>query len=304
MDVIGAAAAGLCGRNSAIGLKGGWGNFFFGNWDTPNKLMVSPIRGWFGLNNAYAGDGRMLWSAPASATGNTGASFHRRQKNGINYHSPNWGGFAFRAMYSAQNEATSLAASTLPGKPRMWAADVTYTAGPLYLGAGYERHKNFNPGGTTVGALASQYAGGDDYNWTLGVSYTFGGFLRLGAIWTRSNYEVTNVSELRKDGWWLIGDWTISGPHSLKAKWSKTGDTKGSGAVGSVAAGAHRPGVAGTGGTVWGVNYAYEFSKRTTGYIGYNRVSNDASSSYSLGIAASSTGGTQSVYGIGWRHRF
>ena len=29
--------ASWCSRNSAIGFKGGWGNLFFGQWDTPFK---------------------------------------------------------------------------------------------------------------------------------------------------------------------------------------------------------------------------------------------------------------------------
>jgi len=36
-DIRGMNQDGFCGRNSAIGLKGGWGNVFFGRWDTPFK---------------------------------------------------------------------------------------------------------------------------------------------------------------------------------------------------------------------------------------------------------------------------
>jgi len=37
MDLSGVGTA-LCMRNTAVGLKGNWGNFFVGNWDTPYKL--------------------------------------------------------------------------------------------------------------------------------------------------------------------------------------------------------------------------------------------------------------------------
>ncbi len=36
-DVRGLNQDGFCSRNSAIGLRGGWGNLFFGKWDTPFK---------------------------------------------------------------------------------------------------------------------------------------------------------------------------------------------------------------------------------------------------------------------------
>src|SRR5262245_61907843 len=41
-------AAQWCGRNSAIGFKGNWGNFFAGNWDVANKLIYNNVRGWWG----------------------------------------------------------------------------------------------------------------------------------------------------------------------------------------------------------------------------------------------------------------
>ncbi len=30
---------GFCSRNSGVGFKGQWGNVFFGNWDTPYKIV-------------------------------------------------------------------------------------------------------------------------------------------------------------------------------------------------------------------------------------------------------------------------
>ena len=36
--------AGFCGRNSALGVKGGFGNFFAGNWDMPTKRTAGAVR--------------------------------------------------------------------------------------------------------------------------------------------------------------------------------------------------------------------------------------------------------------------
>jgi len=41
-DVRGISQDGWCSRNSAIGMKGGFGNLFIGNWDTPFKRTISP----------------------------------------------------------------------------------------------------------------------------------------------------------------------------------------------------------------------------------------------------------------------
>jgi len=296
-------------------MKGAWGNFFFGNWDDPHKLMVTPIRGWFGLNNVFARAGALLWNTPGSAVVNTGASFSRRVARSVNYHSPTWSGFSFRGMYSAQNEATNLSASTLGSKPRMWSADVTYRSGPLYLGVGYERHKNFNPRGTgapiaaAVAGTASAYSGGTDDSWVFGASYTFGGFLRLAGLYTRNEWEVHNTGNLKNDGWWLIADWTIAGPHSLKGQYAKRDDAKGNvaGSIGNISSNDVVGGAVtglGTGGKVYGIQYAYEFSKRTSGYLGVNRVKGDTGVVDGTLLGAGSFGTSQTVYGMGFRHRF
>src|SRR3954464_12493252 len=41
-DPRGQSQNGWCSRNSALGLKGGFGNVFIGNWDTPFKRTISP----------------------------------------------------------------------------------------------------------------------------------------------------------------------------------------------------------------------------------------------------------------------
>jgi predicted porin len=40
-DIRGYDQKGLCSRNSAVGLRGGWGNLFFGKWDTPFKNAMN-----------------------------------------------------------------------------------------------------------------------------------------------------------------------------------------------------------------------------------------------------------------------
>ncbi|MGZ5227284.1 MAG: porin, partial [Burkholderiales bacterium] len=41
-DPRGQSQNGFCSRNSALGLKGAFGNVFIGNWDTPFKRTISP----------------------------------------------------------------------------------------------------------------------------------------------------------------------------------------------------------------------------------------------------------------------
>jgi hypothetical protein len=52
-DLMGTCALGAntgqwCGRNSALGFKGSWGNVFAGMWDPPMKTFGNEMRGWWG----------------------------------------------------------------------------------------------------------------------------------------------------------------------------------------------------------------------------------------------------------------
>src|SRR3990167_2283274 len=46
-DTRGDSQSGFCGRNSALGLKGGFGNVYIGRWDTPFKKVAN--RGYVGV---------------------------------------------------------------------------------------------------------------------------------------------------------------------------------------------------------------------------------------------------------------
>jgi len=84
-DVLGTAAQSVsgaaqwCGRNSAIGMKGDFGNVFAGTWDIPSKNVWSQVRGFFGNSNRLLGSGAILQNGGPSNVGNSAAGVHRRQ---------------------------------------------------------------------------------------------------------------------------------------------------------------------------------------------------------------------------------
>lgn len=258
------ATAGMCTRNSALGFKGGFGNFFFGQWDTPSKLVQNQIRGSFsGTNALYGGGATLLWGGSSSgaanpvqtttgivssvggtataqlATANGGAqasSFYRRQAQTLNYHSPNWGGFSLQAAYSAGNESTAFADTASPKlKPRLGGIAGNYNLGALWVGLALEQHKDYNPANLTQSAAV--YNGGTDNNTTLGVGYTFAGRFKLRGAYSTSKYETqtgTNgAQELKVKGYALYSENNISGPHNLNFAWIQVKDTTGT-AVNSV----------------------------------------------------------------------
>jgi len=334
-----ATVAGWCTRNSALGFRGGFGNAFVGNWDTPTKLVQNRIRGWFSGTNALVGGGfTLLGGGSASgvvnsaqtqtaivscvgagcpATGATaqiatanaggtaaGYSFYRRQANSVNYWSPNFGGFSVAAAFSTNNESTGIPDATSL-TPRLWGINGVYAAGPLWVGLAYEKHDDYNPGvTTTIGAGASQYNGGSDNNITIGAGYTFARVFNIRAAYSKSEYEPTNAGSLEVKGYALYADWNVAGPHTIRAAFITVDDTEGNT---SQNVGPYRNPVgntSNTGADVTTLAYSYDISKRTQTFFAYNQLKNDSLATFNMGKVAAVAGGKQKSIGIGLKHSF
>ncbi len=298
-----------CGRNSALGFKGGFGNVYFGNWDMPSKNVYNAFRGWFsGTDSLVGGFANVLLNTSSSNTTNvtaTQASFVERRQRLIRYDSPSFSGFSVSAGYTAANESTGLSSAASQGlTPRALSLSGEYKNGPLYLGIGYDRHNDHNPGagGTVaIGTGALQYNGGSDTNWMFGAGYTFGFGMKLTGLITRSKYDVTNTTDLKKNGYAVAMDYAVSGPHSIKAMYFAAGDSKGTSAT---AVGAHQAVGPSTGAKGWNLGYMYAMSKRTQIGVMYSVIDNDTNAKYGKGIQSATLGQTQKVYGMNVRHSF
>lgn len=300
---------GWCGRNSALGLKGGFGNVFVGRWDSPFKRTAGPAI--VGANVAGAfGVGYTVFGGVGSNIGAAGrTSFWRRQANMINYDSPRFGGFQVLAGFStAQAAGTATTTGATNAKPRVLSLGAQYRAGPLYIGAAYERHDEFG------GSGAPAATGGDtsDKGWLIGAAYTWGP-VRFGALYTRQTLEPTTTTESKVDAWTAGVDWRIVGPHGLRAAYTQVDDVKGNSTAVLTGSGAGlRPaaligGARGnTGAKLWQVRYVYAFSKRTEFNFGYVKLDNDSQGFYRLGgLNEPVTGGnSQDGWVTALRHRF
>ena len=302
-DLWNATGDGMCTRNSALGFKGGFGNFFFGNWDTPQKLVYNQARGAFsGTNALYGGTATLLYGSSASGVNNLGnpARFYRRQAGSISWHSPSWSGFDVKGMMSAGSEHTGLGLSPL--NPRLFSFSGNYTGGPFYFGASYELHQDYNPAGTATGALPTQYNGGDDTNISVVGVWTIANAFRLSGVYSQSEYEVSNSTSMDVKGWALYLDWKISGPHSLRMQYGTVDSPEGNA---TVSVQNYRPASAvERGAAVAGIHYEYAFSKRTAGLVSWNQMDNDPGANFSQGKSAATLGGKQQSVGIAVKHRF
>ena len=323
-DPRGQSQEGWCGRNSALGMKGGFGNVFVGSWDMPFKRTMSPTNvggndtGIFGTAFLLTG-GSTTTAFPGAATGSPASAgrgiFKRRQNSSIHYDSPNFGGFQVMAAFTASQPTTGTLDAANNNKPRILSVGAQYSAGPIYVSAGYEQHKDVNGGGTVAPPLGAGAArDGDDNGWHIGAAYTWGP-VRFGGQYTRQEVETGTIgvpTEVKYRAWHVGMDWRIVGPHGLRAAYTKAQDTKGTpGAAAVAGSGVTRPGVAvagasnDNGASLMQIRYVYTFSKRTEFTLGYVRLENDSVGTYNLGgLSTPRAGEDQNAWALAVRHTF
>jgi len=322
-DPRGISQDGFCSRNSALGMKGGFGNVFIGNWDTPFKRTNSP--GNVGANQTGIWGSSFLLTGGSTTTAYPGqaagsgssvgrAIFSRRQNNLISYDSPNFGGFQVMAAATSAQAATGTFDGTTNQKARIISLGAQYSAGPIYVSAGYEIHKDANGNGglPVVGGTTRD---GDDKGWHISGAYTWGP-VKFGGNYTQQKVEggfIAVPTEVKYRAWHVGVDWNIVGPHGLRAAYTKALDTRGTpGAAGTAGNGVTRPGVAAVGlsndngAKLMQIRYVYTFSKRTEFNFGYARLDNDNVGTYNLGGLGTTpvAGETQSAWGLSLRHTF
>jgi len=308
LDVTG-QLAGWCGKNSAFGMKGNFGNVFAGIWDSPMKTTSANFRPFqttspFGMAGVlWNGAGSDVGNGPAGAPATNTTSFTRRQTNLVTYESPVLAGFQGSIAASTPNEATAQVNASTAKKARMWSLGGTYTNGPFIVGAAYERHTNYNP------AVVANYTGGDDRAWNAGIAYTFAGVFKLSALYTDTRYDTSPGTNLQGKAWGLYGDWAIAGPHRLRGGYSHLKSTSGNfgtaAAPITVGTWVANAGAGNTGSSLYSLQYAYSFSKRTELSAGYSRLNNDALSVQPLQSLGKATAGqNQSAWVFGVKHTF
>lgn len=272
----------IAGRDSFVGLQGGWGKFRMG-------IMDDVFKGMGGYTDRFKGTG-LQDDGTIAGLGGGGVGFTRRQINSLRYDTPTFGGFRGEVQYGLQDEASVNAQTSLTMAGH-------YASGPLSVGVAYALHRNF-----TVGR--------DDKGYRIGAVYNFGAFDIAGGI-TRLDYEAAS-GNIKHDFFTVSTGIKLAGG-VLSVKYGVAPDNKGSAADGSTTAagsdGARLYKGANSGAKLYTLGYEYNLSKRTQLYTYYTRISNEANANYRFGtngvnIAAAGAGASPSGFVLGISHDF
>ncbi|MFM9434630.1 putative porin [Janthinobacterium sp. CG_23.3] len=271
----------LAGRDTFVGLEGGWGRLRLGFFDDVFKGMGE-------YTDRYKGTG-IGNDATIATLGGGGGGFTRTQVNSLRYDSPTVNGFKGELQYGLEDEQRG-------GKTALTAA-ASYSRGKLKLGAGLGRHDNFLPGR-------------HDMAYRLGAKYDFGVVDVAGGV-TRLSYQLAS-GDVTRDYWTVSLGYKV-GAGVLSAKYGAAGDGRGSapdGATTQVGSDGARV-VKGprSGATTYVLGYEHNLSKRTQLYAYATRIANEARANYRFGTnglnsAAAGPGASPTGWVMGMSHDF
>jgi predicted porin len=269
-----------CDRNSALGLKGGWGNFYIGSWDSPWKQVTSATRmlnetGWLGAQRFLA-----TLAGPSGTV-----AFSARNVHSLNYASPNMGGFSIAAQATTENPARNSLETNTAIEYRRLGLNGMYRNGPLVAGAGWSKHENRS--GTVDGR--------DQEAWVVGVNYTWRMF-KVGGVYSHLEDDGAIAgAEAERDNVSFAVDWKLGGPGMVRFGVTMAGETE-------IAVPCAVCGSA----IQYQISYNHSLSKRTKAYIGYVMVDNGSGGSYNLhGLSTDvMLGDKASAVSVGLQHSF
>lgn len=266
-DLNGSANNGLATtRNSHVGLNGGFGTVFLGNWDTPYFVSHDPVE-LFG--NTTVATGVNLTGRVANAA--SVANFNNHQKNVVQYWSPSVGGFQAKVAYAPDNNQTLLQNQTVLSLSAIYENDMLYGA------YGFESHRD--------GSFAGQT---DQANRLVGAYKVVGALVSL--TYERLSVGTAATSNASRNGIELAGKYKF-GASTIGAVYSRAGDLAG---------------LANSGASQYSLRYGYDLGSDTEAYGFYTSLTNKAAATYNFkdGAVAGAAGSKLSGFGIGIAHNF
>jgi len=275
----------LAGRDSFVGLSGGWGKFYIGKYSAPYDA-ITDIQGNNTNNTGILSTGA-LWAQASQDFG--GGGFDTRWNNAIRYDSPSWSGFAINAEYASGEGAAGISNSGIQSYL------LKYDNGPFMGRAAYEFHHNMR--GTVNNALS-------DSAFSIAALWQFSGW-NIAGTYEWLDYDATQSTSLKRQYWQIQSTINVGANGSLYLMYGSASNGKGSASdltprIGSLAHGSN------TGASNWQVAYAHALSKRTSLFAGYMKVNNDSRANYSFGgnSYAVAPGGDPQGFSAGMWHNF
>ena len=324
-------------RNSAVGMQGGFGNIFMGQWTTPwadlDALWGIGTVGFWGPVTSTIGRRETTGTAPnyncvngegttpggstiSAATpicdalqggGGVGHAFWRRASNAIFYQSPVMAGVQVKLMYQTNegkatgtnNNAGTAGVTVTQAGAYMYSSSVQWAGmgGRARVGLAYDAHHGFTNPNTT------------DNGYSLKGGWNFG-VVDIGLAYEKMTYKCGDGLLFGQSGAAGVIANCMTGGGDVRAKQYAIafavpvgpGSIRGSYSVAKDLEGAIGTGtqhIADTGAKQYNIGYEHRFSKRTNIGIGYAKIDNKANAQFTWTGAPPASQGFNNTPGFG-----
>jgi len=331
-------------RNTAVGMQGGFGNIFIGQWTTPwsdldalwsvgTVYTSGPVTAIIGRrettgtapnpNAANNVNGQAVTNGSGSQSSNAtegaggvGHPFWRRFSQALFYQSPVMAGVQVKLAYQT-NESKAVGNVSTNADPSAWSGSVQWAGmgGRARIGAAYDKHKDY----TSIGASDSGYTVKGGWNFgvvDVGLAYEKSTYKCLGnqpGTTTPGQYAALCASDGDiKAKQYAVAIAVPVGPGSIRASYAVAKDLEGpvTSTAGTGNAATH---MSDTGAKQYNIGYEHRFSKRTNVGVGYAKIDNKANANFTWSGSPPNQGGNSltpvfgsdvSTFFVSMTHRF
>lgn len=309
------------GRDSWLGLSGGFGTVKLGNMDTIYKNYGAAVSSFFGVSSGNFVSASNVLSELGfggdNGVGRGDTGFHIRAPNSIQYETPEFGGFQAGIQYSpdeAKGNPGRLATRGGDVNANLWSIGVKYEAGPVYASLQHERHNDWfdlssnllADAGLATNTAIPGLTESRDQATRLSAKYAVTGDHRITGDIARMEWKENGLGgiEFRRTSWAVGWEARWGGPWRTELTYTKA--NKGSCSIG-VTTGVVDCDTTGLDGKMWAAGVGYSLSKRTVLYGIAAKLTNGEFASFSnapSGSFDSSVGEDVTRFAIGVSHSF
>ena len=264
IDTGASAQGALFGRQAFVGLKSGFGTVALGRQYGPYDDMKGTLS--LQGNNPFDATGGGVNGTVYGPGIGAWVGYNPRVNNSIKFQSNNYSGLSFSAIYGmGEDKSTNVSASSTFGIGAM------YANGPITVGLVHQNE----------GFTRSATNGKNELeNTLLAGAYDFG-VAKLGGGYNEARVRANGTADPKSKEWFIALSAPL-GATTLKAQYARSKQNFGSVSYENDSI---------------GLDAVYDFSKRTSAYVGYNATTFDQ---------AGPTGGDlkNRRFGVGLRHKF
>ncbi|MBT9460133.1 MAG: porin [Rugosibacter sp.] len=257
------------GRDSFVGLKGGFGTVKLGNFSGPNRDLAGK------LDVVIHSDGIGENSAIFGKLGGFGSYFDTRYTNSIAYITPKFSGLEGTLHYQANENKDETPGAGI--NTSLYEIGLKYDNGPVFIGFAHGKLREKNDAGnidpSTSLAYKPKFGMGTDSEVT---ETRLGGMYKFDVASVRLMYGRTkaegSLGELKQNVWGIGGTYNVTANGKLLAQYYSADDLSGNHT-------AKPADLSETGAKFWVLGYEHSLSKRTTLIAHYAQMKNDSRTS-------------------------